>query len=84
MQNVIERLNELVKQAGSQAVASDLIFQETGYGMPQSTISRLCRGEGKAGLICLTTYALSNALARRALDDEDMVAMNETQLEQNQ
>ncbi|PVZ84177.1 hypothetical protein C9426_24015 [Serratia sp. S1B] len=71
MQNVIEQLGNLVKKAGSQAVASDLIFQETGYAMPQSTISRLCRGEGKAGLICLTTYALSNALARRTLDNSD-------------
>ncbi|MDX7787742.1 hypothetical protein [Aeromonas caviae] len=70
MTNVIEQLNELVKQAGSQAVASDLIFNETGYSMPQSTISRLCRGEGKAGLLCLTTYALGNALARRALRDD--------------
>lgn len=70
MLDVIEQLNDLVKQAGSQAAASDLIFQETGYSMPQSTISRLCRGEGKAGLICLTAYALRHALARRAVDDE--------------
>ncbi|MCR4450733.1 hypothetical protein [Aeromonas veronii] len=70
MQDVIDELNEMVRQAGSQAVASDLICQETGYSMPQSTISRLCRGEGKAGLICLTAYALRHALARRAVDDE--------------
>lgn len=69
MNDVIERLNELVKQAGSQAVASGLIFQETGYSMPQGTISRLCRGEGKAGLICLTAYALGNALARSESED---------------
>lgn len=69
MNDVIERLNELVKQAGSQAVASDLIFHETGYSMPQGTISRLCRGEGKAGLICLTAYALGNALARRESEE---------------
>lgn len=62
----IERLNKLVAQAGSQQDAADLVKQETGFAMPQSTISRLCRGEGKPAMFHLVAYALENALNKAA------------------
>lgn len=61
----IARLKELVNQAGSQQLAADVVKNETGFAMPQSTISRMCKGEAKPGMIFLTVYVLEMGLKKQ-------------------
>lgn len=62
---VITKLKELVNQAGNQQRAADVVKNETGFAMPQSTISRMCKGEAKPGLIFLTVYVLEMGLKKQ-------------------
>lgn len=58
-----EQVSKLVRMSGNQQAAVNIIKNETGYEIQQSTISRLCRGEGKPAMFYFVIYILENGLS---------------------
>lgn len=71
MNDVQEKFIALVDEIGSQSKVARLIKSETDFNMPQSTISRLYRGQAKPAMYYLTVYVLKHAIKKEVQNEKD-------------